>query len=153
MRYRYEPDTGLIFWVEGTPKAGKEALKSVNTMGYFHGRFDGEFKMAHQVAWRLHYGVWAKSLDHINGDIKDNRIVNLREASPSLNNKNSALRKDNKSGQAGVSEVGEGKWRAKIVVDGVTKYLGTYPSLPEAVEVRIKAQVLYNFSSRHGVKL
>tara|TARA_R110000824_G_C14824220_1_gene637098 strand:+ start:44 stop:508 length:465 start_codon:yes stop_codon:yes gene_type:complete len=150
-RYRYEPDTGLIFWAEGTQKAGQQTLKSVNTRGYLHGRFNGEFKMAHWVAWYLYHGHWPKGIDHINGNIKDNRIENLREAGPSTNNKNTALRKDNKSGQAGVYQSPTGSWKTKIIVDGVVEYLGTYQNLDDAIDARIEAQLKYNFSPRHGV--
>ena len=47
-----------------------------------------------QVFVRLHHAVWAvckgrwpeQQIDHVNGDVRDNRIENLREVSGSENN-------------------------------------------------------------------
>jgi len=69
--------------------------------------------------------------DHINQDKLDNRRVNLRTASKSLNSLNSKTHSRNRSGFRGVSKVGR-RWRAAIVLHGRQEHLGYFDSPEEA---------------------
>ena len=96
-RLSYDADTGRLFWlrVEAvTPHekqwnsryAGKEALRTLTSKGYFQGKVDGQKLLAHRVCWALHYGHWPDGqIDHINHIKTDNRIGNIRSVSPSEN--------------------------------------------------------------------
>jgi HNH endonuclease len=98
---RYEPDTGKLFWLPRTPDqfepgyrhpewncrhwnskyAGKEAFTASRPGGV-------NFR-AHRVIWAIVYGVDpCDIIDHINGDPSDNRIENLRTATPRQNSQN-----------------------------------------------------------------
>lgn len=120
--------------------------------GYCLGRVCSITVKAHRAAWALHYGEWpSQNLDHINGDRSDNRIENLRLASPKENGRNQKRHKTNTSNHTGVVwSVRQRRWCARIVVDGVRKHLGTFVSLDDAVAARKAAEQRHGFHENHG---
>jgi hypothetical protein len=81
-------------------------------------------------------------LDHINGDIRDNRVENLRWASKSENGMNRSKQKNNASGYKGVYwNRGSNKWRAYIKRDGKDHHLGYFKTAEEAAEAYNKAAI------------
>ena len=100
--------------------------------------------LAHRVAFFLyhgHYPVWPNSVDHINHDGCDNRIVNLREVTAKEQAMNTRLSKSNTSGVKGVSFLKDrNKWRASANIDGKKTSLGTFLTMNEAVAARLKAE-------------
>ena len=84
--------------------------------------------------------------DHINGDGLDNRLCNLREATPAQNNYNSPKQKTNTCGFKGVSLDRGGKkrkrkpiYRAQIKADGKYKNIGRFHTAIEAARAYDKA--------------
>jgi hypothetical protein len=72
-------------------------------------------------------------VDHINGDILDNRRENLRLATHAENIRNIGMKSHNTSGYKGVSwREDKGKWMAKITYNWRQIYLGLYDSKEEA---------------------
>jgi hypothetical protein len=77
-------------------------------------------------------------VDHIDGNRKNNNVMNLRWATRSENNMNQKLRKDNHSGVKGVHWNAKlQKWRAQITMDCIPVYLGCYDDLQEAKQARL----------------
>lgn len=72
-------------------------------------------------------------VDHINHDSLDNRSSNLRVVDRSTNMRN--VRPRSTSGILGVHRDKYGRWEAKITVDYVHKYLGTFETKEEAAEI------------------
>jgi hypothetical protein len=100
---------------------------------------------AHRLAWLYAHGEWPPGmLDHINGDRTDNRICNLRLATPATNSQNQRrARSDNKSsGVLGVSQhpTSGRRFRAKLHYKGCTLHLGMYDSPEEAHDVYVKVK-------------
>lgn len=95
---------------------------------------------AHRVAFFLYHGyypVFPNSVDHINRDGCDNRIVNLREVTPREQSANTGLSRANTSGVKGVSFLKDrGKWRASANIDGRKVNLGTFSDMKDAIAAR-----------------
>lgn len=89
-------------------------------------------------------------IDHINGVKDDNRFSNLREATRGQNTRNSKTRKDSSVGLKGVSP-DRGKFRARITLNGVRIYLGTFATKEEAFEaVRAARRELHKEFANNG---
>jgi len=95
---------------------------------------------AHRVGFFLYHGYYPEfpnSVDHINRDGCDNRIINLREVTAREQSANTGLSKANTSGVKGVSFLkGPGKWRASANIDGKKTNLGTFYDLKDAIAAR-----------------
>lgn len=78
----------------------KNSNGSFDSKGYLIIKYKGKQFKAHRICWLLHYGYIDNNLviDHINGNVSDNRIDNLRLVSIEENNKNTKAKgiyKDN----------------------------------------------------------
>lgn len=82
-------------------------------------------------------------VDHINGNTLDNRKCNLRICTAKDNSRNATVSKNNSSGVTGVSQLPNGKWRTRIMVDRKEISLGHYDDFNTAVEVRLRAEQKY----------
>lgn len=94
----YDAKTGAMTW-----------RRSGKAVGSFDGRrvrvcIGGQRYMVHRIAWLYVHGEWPKHLiDHINGNPRDNRMVNLRDVPMCVNNQNRrAASVSSKTGVLGV---------------------------------------------------
>lgn len=130
----YCADTGQFrrLVASGSQAAGSLA-GSINSHGYVAIRAAGKRYKAHRLAWFFAHGCWpAGQIDHINRNKADNRLANLREATPQQNRVNSVRpRRQSKVGFMGV-QAKRGKFAATICVSGLKHHLGTFPSAEEA---------------------
>jgi hypothetical protein len=149
-KLRYNKKTGVFYWVDGVPATliGKQA-GTADLTGRIRITLNGKKYPAHHLAWLWVHGVMpTKSIDHKNRSPSNNRISNLREATPAQQNQNLGMSKRNTSGYIGVSRVGN-KWRARISSGGVVYYLGTYDTPEEAHKAYKKAKAeLHTFNPR-----
>lgn len=130
--------------------AHQPAFNHKNAKGYLMGAIGGKGYLAHRVIWAFATGRFpTKELDHINGKKDDNRIINLREVSRIENCRNTARRKDNVSGKAGVHFDGS-SWVARIGHGSGRKHLGSFPLLADAIAAREAAEVELGYTARHG---
>ena len=131
----YEPATGLFRWRlrKGTKSAGAIAGKR-QSCGYIQITIDRRYYYAHRLAWLHAFGKWpADQIDHINRDRADNRLANLRAASPQLNAANAKVNRNSLSGHKGVRYSRRDKaWLARIYINGRAIYLGTHQSIDAA---------------------
>lgn len=162
----YNPDTGKLYWKErkGTKNLvfnSKYAGKELTFAKHFrqHGtaiRKDGKKVQIfqHHLAWCIFYGEWPDPslvIDHINGNPRDNRIVNLRLVTVAENSKNRSLTKVNTSGHQGVClDSRTGKWVASIHNDHKKIHLGVFVSKEDAIAVRKAAEIEYGYHKNHG---
>lgn len=109
-----------------------DVIRSESSGGYYRVYVDGKRYLAHRVIYLMVHGYLPKMIDHKNRNKKDNRIDNLRPATRSLNMFNRDVFSNNTSGSRGVS-LRDGRWRARIQHQGVSKFLGNYDTKEEAV--------------------
>jgi len=141
----YNPNTGIFTWI--TKNTNRIKINDIaghkNSEGYIHIRFDGKLYLAHRLAWLYVNGeLPKKDIDHINEIKDDNRICNLRLATPQENTHNqSSPMSTNASGFRGVHwHKQDKKWRARITVNGKAKSLGLFDTAEEAHEAYLKAK-------------
>jgi hypothetical protein len=86
-----------------------------------------------QVTQKIHTHLTGWPLvDHINGNGLDNRRSNLRPATKAENNRNKRRYRNSTSGFKGVSQRGNGRWRAYIYVNGRRVGLGDHATAEAA---------------------
>jgi hypothetical protein len=142
--FTYDPDTGVLtrrITRAANAKAG-DVVGSVDGKGYLHVNIDDRFIRVHRICFFMHHGYLPPLVDHRNRNRKDNRIENLRDASPKQNIANSALLRTNSSGYRGVSRNSKsGKWHAQIKLNGKQTYLGRFDTPEEAYECYKRAAI------------
>ena len=108
----------------------------------------------HRTVYERTHGKKPKGfqIDHINGNILDNRIENLRLATYAENQWNAKTRVDNTSGIKGVCwHKLHKKWMAQIKSNGTRNYLGLFEDKEEAAKaVRKKRIELHGEFARHA---
>lgn len=150
--FRYEPETGLLYWRERplhhfnniknrnslNGRYMNKLVNSISVRGYNNVSINRKSYGVHRIIWKMVYGEEPNIIDHINGIKNDNRICNLRNVSQKENARNRAvLNSRNTSGYYGVSFIPtSGKYSSKLYVEGVPLNLGNYNTLEEAALVR-----------------
>jgi HNH endonuclease len=95
----------------------------------------------HRLIFLYHHGYLPTVVDHINGNRKDNRIENLREATYSQNNYNAKKKVTNKSGHKNVFWCNtRQKWTVQLSLEGKNRHIGYFDSLQLAVEAATDAR-------------
>jgi len=139
---RYDPKTGVFIRLVRTSQRGPvgETVGYLSGNGYIKIGLLNRLYFAHRLAWLWMTGGWPSKIDHRNGDGTDNRWSNLRLAVGSINNENlHRAHRDNQTGLLGVSPA-EGKFKAGIQVNGLSRRLGTFSTPEEAHAVYLKAK-------------
>lgn len=111
-------------------RLGKRKL-SLGSHGYAQVWHAGQATPLHRWVLGCERGD-GKVVDHVNGDALDNRLANLRIATPQMNAANRVCRAT--SGYRGVRQTGD-RFTAYGKVSGRTHYLGVFDSAEEAAEV------------------
>lgn len=144
---KYDEETGKLFWQNREDRFnGKEAFTATDAYGYKVGSFFWKQVKAHRVIWLMKTGENPELIDHINQKRDDNRFENLREATKSLNARNSKIFDNNTSGVRGVSwNKREGKYRVYITHgDCKQKHICYADTLSEAKVARKAEEALWN---------
>lgn len=135
---------GLVGSRTGDPgKPGGQRLQVQVNLG--HGKRTAVY--VHRAVWAWHHGEWPDGqVDHINGDVNDNRIENLRVVDQRANSQN--IRR------SGVTFEKRGyrrPWRARIMDNGKSINLGYYATRSEAEAEYERAKLVYHDAYRTGV--
>lgn len=130
-RFHYYPETGIFTENTTGERAGRPGRG-----GYLEVRVGGRNVGLHRLAFMWMLGHWPAALvDHVNGDILDNRWGNLRPATATQNAQNRRVSDAvvKKGGYKGVSVDGNGRYRVWITVDGIRyKIPGSFDSASQA---------------------
>lgn len=116
--------------------AGKEAGILNKTSGYVYVSLDNITYKAHRLIYVLVYGREPEDeVDHVNGVKTDNRLVNLRLATKSENQRNARIRKDNTTLFKNVSfHKRQQKYNARCTIGGKRVHIGSFDTPEMAYE-------------------
>lgn len=127
-------DNGCLIWKKTSgPRGIKGCIAGKKRKdNYYDVGLKGKYYLVHRIVFAIHHGYLPEVVDHINRDVSDNRIENLRPANSSKNAWNSKISSSNTSGVKGIRITKNNKYEARIAVKGVTIQVGTFESLEEA---------------------
>jgi len=151
----YDPSTGVFTWRVCRRNRNSfegKAAGVINASGGIIIKINYVLYHAARLAWLHHHGSWPECfVDHINRNRADNRIDNLREATPAQNSQNQKRSRNNSSGFNGVNFVkATGKWRAIITSNRQVHFLGGFPTKEEAISAyREACQRLHGDFAHH----
>jgi HNH endonuclease len=139
----YDSLTGILSWKKRRKsckpgaKAGSHHIQGYERISINYKRF-----LVHRICWLHFYGTWPTAeIDHINRNKKDNRIINLREATRSENDQNKVAQKNSKSGIRGVNwDKSRQLWEARITLNGKTVFRGRFDRIDDAVNAITEAR-------------
>lgn len=147
----YDPETGVFTWsIRKAIKTKVGSMAGNVKHGYVYIKINNRSYRAHRLAWLYVYGVMPdRQIDHMNGLRDDNRLSNLRLVNNSENQQNIfKIKSNNTSGYRGVSfEKNESKYRAEIMVDGKSIFLGRYDNAEDAGKAYQTAKIKYHKSA------
>jgi hypothetical protein len=160
--FELDAENGRLFWKErprehfsterrwkiwNTRYSGTEALTTRHSHGYFTGSLTVEgtthHVYRHRVIYAMYHDVWPDYVDHINNDVTDNCIHNLRSATKAQNQQNQKRKATNTSGVKGVY-VDRGYYRARIYVENKPINLGYFHDLSAAAAAYAAAAHKYH---------
>jgi len=141
--FLYQPATGVLYWRPTGRIAG-----TTDADGYRAVQFERVIYRAHRLIWLLVHGRWPEGeIDHIDGDVSNNRIENLRDVTRAHNahNQRRAAGHNASSHHIGVSwQPSRKRWLASITVDGKTRYIGRFKTEEEAAAAYWEAKAEYH---------
>ena len=154
----FQSEHGLRMWTSRFK--GKEAGNVNKATGYriVYASCNGTRRTikAHRLVWALHHQDLpcpTLEVDHIDGDVLNNHVSNLRLVSHSDNMRNTRMYSCNTSGVNGVSwNKEQEKWKAYILINRKRKHLGTFDTIKEAAAARKAADIEHGYTDRHGEK-
>jgi len=165
--FSYDAETGVLTWKKRpayhfdlVPNAlmrigqsakivGRPALNILKKNGYRGGSLDGVGMYAHRVIWKMVNGSDPNVIDHIDGDKANNRLINLRNVSASINMRNLKLSGQSASGVRGVYRHSQsGGWLAQINTNAGNIISFYSKDMAEAVEWRREMEVEFGYITR-----
>ena len=138
--FDYHPDGFFLYKKHRIKsKIGSPVYCFKKANGYKYVYFK-RYMTLHRLIYIWHHGDQPDFIDHIDRDRENNRIENLRPATPSLNNMNKVCARG-RSKYRGVSWCERAQnWKARIQYEGKSHSLGRYKTeIDAATAYNIKA--------------
>jgi len=132
---------GELYWkVRSAHKihiGDKAGCKDAN--GYYRVRINKKMYGLHRIIFAMHNGFFPKQIDHIDRNIQNNKIENLREVNSAQNMWNVVKNSRNTSGYRNVLfRKDKQKWTCRFRINGKDIMRGSFKTAEEANEYAIK---------------
>lgn len=152
----YDPETGKFTrigyfdsWGNYVKKTSE--LNKYSSEGYLIVSIQGKRYKAHRLVFLYMNNDKLNDVevDHIDGNRSNNKYSNLRVVVRTENMKNKGLYSNSSTGVIGVSQF-NGRFRARINLNGKRMSLGLFDTIEEASRVRKEYEIKYSYSDNHG---
>lgn len=133
--HHFPDQRAMRIW--NTKYSGKVAHGSARWNGYLYLTIFNSSYAAHRLAWYMSNGSCPQTMeiDHINGNRSDNRLKNLRMATPNNNQHNKKIQKNNSSGHKNVVWNKQcNKWQVKMNHNKLCYHFGLFEDIEEAAK-------------------
>jgi hypothetical protein len=128
-----------LTYEDGKLLDGGVDLSTKTTRGYRQLYVQGKGYLLHRLIFYYHNGYFPKVVDHIDGDITNNKIENLQGCDQRLNIAKSKMFKTNNTGFRGVHfNKLANKYEAYVWIDSKKHYCGLYNTAGDAYNARIE---------------
>jgi hypothetical protein len=150
----YDPETGVFTWARNHSSLARYG----EVAGHRRDRYitigiDGNNHMAHRLAWLYMTGEHpVDEVDHCDGDVFNNRWVNLRPATRKQNTENRGDHCKNTSGYRGVTWYKKNnKWGASVLHRGRRYFAGLFDDVHEAgaAAASLRFELFSHHRTRH----
>lgn len=133
--FDYDPDGHFVRCVGVNRKAfAGQPVHGAIVNGCLYASVDGQKYLLHRLVFMYHHGYCPPKVDHFPDRTRTNdRIENLRDATPSEQALNAKVRSDNTTGITGIyRDYERGKFYARPMREGVRTHLGYFDTIDEA---------------------
>ncbi len=154
--FRYDFETGKLYWkIQKSNIHIGDEVGYVNKIGYRACFYNSKSYLVHRIIMIMFYRDFEESLsvDHIDGNILNNKLQNLRMVNHRDNTRNQKIRVNNKSGEVGISwHKQHQKWYVSVTAKGSSKRLfgGLYEDIKEAIKARDALYEKNGYHPNHG---
>jgi hypothetical protein len=144
----------LIRLTNATRSRAGQIVGTPNSEGYLKFGHKRKNYFVHRVIYLLTHKTISECIDHVNGNILDNRPENLRAAVIRTNAYNAKLSSSNKTGCKGVHKMKDGSgYQASIRYNNKRKFLGLFQDFEDAKElITLVREVVHGEYANHGVQ-
>lgn len=129
---KYDSQNGQFFWRDDIKCLFRGKLAgSLTYQGYRTICINHKKHLVHRLIWFFENGTWPEMIDHIDGNVANNKIENLRASRQRLNQQNRFIHREGKLVGANFHK-GTQKWRAQIRINKKNFHLGVFDTPEEA---------------------
>lgn len=124
----YDSDTGKFFWIvkKGNKNIGDEA--GYYNHGYTDLYIDNKHCRADKIAWLYTYNMFPNKITHINGNLLDNSLKNLRLSE--------CTRRNTSGTKHVIWHKQENKWQVQIRKNNKLYSFGLYNNISDAITAK-----------------
>lgn len=144
--FEYNEAMGELYWRHPTSSRVSigDPVGTRNPDGYIQAQLYGRLFKLHRIIWLIHHGMWpTHTIDHIDRDPSNNRIVNLRDVPMTVNGANGSYHADGMAQHKGVAydpNYVAAPWRVQISRGGKVVHRSHHT---EYIDACAKADTVY----------